>query len=404
MEHKARQIHLLSSGEARARHRDPDQGLLRHRKGASYCPHRAGNETLLIDPELSVSENRAEEKTFFVENAHPNQSYRLEEQTSTKTEPTESDSPHIRETGSLANNWRRRKRHILERITELEQEQSSLQNAAVRPAVEERLQPAVELMRAQTEHHQPPVARPRTSRRRKSTIENHRDTYTTSILRLHEINISDVYALFTRPPPPGRTLQLTLFREKAGLTRRFFPQYRLALSEDLGFALGTALKRATRGGSLYDLCTESGGAWRLRSNFLGTEFSLGTATEELAFIEYQQNFLGIKGPRKFGVALRREEATPLKEALRDHAHDRAHLFWNNPPRWSDQHGAYVLDFFDRVERASVKNFQLLIGDELALQFGKASDDVFHLDVRAPFTPLLALGVAVSSCDGKLFCE
>ena len=33
-----------------------------------------------------------------------------------------------------------------------------------------------------------------------------------------------------------------------------------------------------------------------------------------------------------------------------------HLFVNNPPEWNDEHDAFVLDFYNRVEKPSVKNF------------------------------------------------
>lgn len=88
--------------------------------------------------------------------------------------------------------------------------------------------------------------------------------------------------------------------------------------------------------------------------------------------------------------------------------DRVHHFINNPPKWSDEHEAFVLDFYNRVDRPSVKNFQLVEhadeGFNVLLQFGKLDDNIYNLDFQYPFSLLQAFAIALSSCDGKLFCE
>jgi len=35
------------------------------------------------------------------------------------------------------------------------------------------------------------------------------------------------------------------------------------------------------------------------------------------------------------------------------------IFVNKPPRWNEQIQAYVLNFYGRVDKPSVKNFQLI---------------------------------------------
>lgn len=40
----------------------------------------------------------------------------------------------------------------------------------------------------------------------------------------------------------------------------------------------------------------------------------------------------------------------------------------------------------------------------ALLFGRVSDDVFHLDVKYPLSPLQAFNIVLSSFDYKLACE
>lgn len=90
------------------------------------------------------------------------------------------------------------------------------------------------------------------------------------------------------------------------------------------------------------------------------------------------------------------------------ATEKVHYFMNRPPQWNEQMQAFVLDFYNRVSQASVKNFQLVeVGDErhqMLLQFGKVKKDIYNLDFTYPFSMFQAVGIALSSCEKKLFCE
>jgi tubby-related protein 1 len=69
--------------------------------------------------------------------------------------------------------------------------------------------------------------------------------------------------------------------------------------------------------------------------------------------------------------------------------------------------AFVLNFNGRVDRASVKNFQLIDDHDEAkvyLQFGRVGEKDFNLDFQWPLSPLQAFGIALSSFDYKLACE
>ena len=80
---------------------------------------------------------------------------------------------------------------------------------------------------------------------------------------------------------------------------------------------------------------------------------------------------------------------------------------NKPPKWSDQVGAYVLNFNGRVTMASVRNFQLVEPDEqdaVLLQFGRVGKDEFTLDFRYPLTPFQAFAIALSAFDSKVACD
>ncbi len=80
---------------------------------------------------------------------------------------------------------------------------------------------------------------------------------------------------------------------------------------------------------------------------------------------------------------------------------------NKPPKWSVENDAFVLDFYDRVKKPSVKNFQLineLDEDYIFLQFGKVEDHLFNMDFQWPMTPAQAFAICLSSFDTKLACE
>ena len=62
---------------------------------------------------------------------------------------------------------------------------------------------------------------------------NHRLTmneYRKTILKINEINLLDKMGFMTRPILPGKTLQLTIVRDKSGLVNKLFPKFHLYLS------------------------------------------------------------------------------------------------------------------------------------------------------------------------------
>jgi tubby and related proteins len=69
--------------------------------------------------------------------------------------------------------------------------------------------------------------------------------------------------------------------------------------------------------------------------------------------------------------------------------------------------AFVLNFNGRVDKASVKNFQLIDDkdeNKIYLQFGRVGDQLFNLDFQWPFSPLQAFAIALTSFDNKFACE
>lgn len=74
---------------------------------------------------------------------------------------------------------------------------------------------------------------------------------------------------------------------------------------------------------------------------------------------------------------------------------------NLKPKWSKVLNSYVLNFKQRVKIPSVKNFILSCpnnSEEHLLLFGKVEESIYHLDFKAPFSPMQAFATALSSFD------
>ena len=69
--------------------------------------------------------------------------------------------------------------------------------------------------------------------------------------------------------------------------------------------------------------------------------------------------------------------------------------------------AFVLNFNGRVDKASVKNFQLIDefdDNKIYMQFGRIGKQNFNLDVAFPYSLFQCFGIALSSFDFKFACE
>lgn len=253
--------------------------------------------------------------------------------------------------------------------------------------------------------------------------------------------LQDMRKFLTSPLPKNITVLCSIRRDSRGIKKRFYPKYIMHLSEGYTFLLA-GKKRANSQTSNYlismnqdELSTRNPAyLGKLRSNFLGTQFVIydtgldpakKTATpetirEELGVALYESNLLTNKGPRKMRVLLpfvnlqnERLEWKPTRKeesmGERYQAGDTAGMmtFFNKPPKWNDHIQAFVLNFNGRVDRASVKNFQLIDDQDentVYLQFGRVGDKDFNLDFQWPFSPLQAFAIALSSFDYKIACE
>lgn len=250
-------------------------------------------------------------------------------------------------------------------------------------------------------------------------------------------------------PKSAGILQCRVVRDRSNISTKLHPKY--TMQSDAGTFMMTAQKQVKNKTSNYAISMSSktnGKAdneaflGKLRSDFLGIEWvaygpgqnpaksdlktpqALGAIREELVAIQYTASKWGAtsKGPRKMGVIIPRvapngerlecRTMNPQAEGLlalqkQSEGSQMIDTYLNKPPNWSDQIGAYVLNFNKRVTEASVKNFQLINSadsDTVYLQFGRVGKEVFNLDFRHPISPFQAFAMCLSSFDYKLGCE
>lgn len=118
-------------------------------------------------------------------------------------------------------------------------------------------------------------------------------------------------------------------------------------------------------------------------------------------------------PRKLIVVLpqlnEKKQATPIVSSdageseliHRYKTRDADDLFTLTSKDPAYANGCYRLNFNGRVSTPSIKNFQMTPQDDdrqIYVQFGKVSDNRFHLDFRAPITPFQAFCMALTQFD------
>ncbi len=250
----------------------------------------------------------------------------------------------------------------------------------------------------------------------------------------------DEAARVLRPVAPGERVLCRIARLHAGFAA-MHPGYELHVEGAENDAAVLCARRSVfSGAGTYCVCTgrdSSRVVARMRSNVLGTLF---VATDrggeaEFAAVTYEPNVFGMRGPRRMAVLLpgvdaesmetrpvsrtalrRRGELSVLhgvRQAKGTDDPERAEVarrmvaMANKAPQWNEDTHSFVLNFQNRVTRASVKNFQIVPArdpDYVALQFGRIGPDLFTLDVQYPLSLVQAFCVALSSFDSKIACE
>ncbi|XP_032096547.1 tubby protein homolog isoform X4 [Sapajus apella] len=262
-----------------------------------------------------------------------------------------------------------------------------------------------------------------------------------------DVEVQDLEEFALRPAPQGITIKCRITRDKKGMDRGMYPTYFLHLDREDGkkvFLLaGRKRKKSKTSNYLISVdptdLSRGGDSYigKLRSNLMGTKFTVydngvnpqkassstlesGTLRQELAAVCYETNVLGFKGPRKMSVIVPGMNMVHERVSIRPrNEHETLLARWQNKntesiielqnktPVWNDDTQSYVLNFHGRVTQASVKNFQIIHGndpDYIVMQFGRVAEDVFTMDYNYPLCALQAFAIALSSFDSKLACE
>ncbi|CAK94334.1 unnamed protein product (macronuclear) [Paramecium tetraurelia] len=246
-------------------------------------------------------------------------------------------------------------------------------------------------------------------------------------------------AFLTSPLIQDKTLQCSIKRDKSGLAR-LYPVYHVYTSEGDVY-LFSAKKVVMNTTSNYVISMDkrefstrkSCFLGKVRSNFLGTEFILWDEGKnlkkckdtslfrtQLGIVYYESHIMQNKGPRKMKVLIPRVGDRNIPKVFQplhnnegiqyDYQNNKREFieeFINKPPRWDAKMKAHVLNFFGRVDKPSVKNFQLVKPNNhqfIHLQFGRVDDLLFNLDFCYPLSPLQAFQICVTSFDFKFACE
>jgi tubby-related protein 1 len=261
------------------------------------------------------------------------------------------------------------------------------------------------------------------------------------LLHINTNDITDMKAFLMSPCPKGYRIECTIKRDRSGISNKFYPKYHCYISNGPQYLM-SAKKRANNKTSNYLVSYNKNEVkknspyclGKVRSNFLGTEFNIydhglnpnksrdiEKLRANLGVVLYESNLLSAKGPRKMRVL------TPEWEEGADEPYQFKPLstregilsnfkcgkkngvkeFFNKNPTWNEQLQAFVLNFNGRVEKPSVKNFQMI--DEqsdkrIYLQFGRVTNDTFNMDFEWPLTPFQAFTICLSSFDYKIACE
>ncbi|NP_001427471.1 tubby protein homolog isoform g [Homo sapiens] len=218
-----------------------------------------------------------------------------------------------------------------------------------------------------------------------------------------DVEVQDLEEFALRPAPQGITIKCRITRDKKGMDRGMYPTYFLHLDREDGkkvFLLaGRKRKKSKTSNYLISVdptdLSRGGDSYigKLRSNLMGTKFTVydngvnpqkassstlesGTLRQELAAVCYETNVLGFKGPRKMSVIVPGMNMVHERVSIRPrNEHETLLARWQNKntesiielqnktPVWNDDTQSYVLNFHGRVTQASVKNFQIIHGND-----------------------------------------
>ncbi|CAD8133852.1 unnamed protein product [Paramecium pentaurelia] len=232
-------------------------------------------------------------------------------------------------------------------------------------------------------------------------------------VKITQINLPDqLLSFLINPIPTEGMFQCKIVRDKSGLNR-FMPKYRMYWCQTNQFLLAakkslnknkfiitqdSEFKQKDQGLLLgkVEQSKQSKADYYLFDN--GSKKKEQNSTKklrvQLGSVFFDTNYENKGRPRRMALVLRKSE----KEIVQ---------FISRKPQiinTQQQQKLYTLDFFGRVKKASVKNFQLVLkGEEkdlIYVQFGKIDKDQFHLDFMSPLSPLIAMQLALCNFNFK----
>ncbi|KAL7521160.1 hypothetical protein ACHAWX_005855 [Stephanocyclus meneghinianus] len=277
-----------------------------------------------------------------------------------------------------------------------------------------------------------------------------------SMKSLQVLNADDptmMRAFLMRPCPKGLGWVRCVIKRNKSIKNALFPEYRVYL-KDINVFLMTSKKRAgnttsnyliSMGRNDFDNRQSPNVLGKLRSNFLGTEYTIydqgnnpqydsssydddgdGKVRCELGVVLYDTaTTLGAKGPRNLKACVGKVDndgnptkvwqptnetddrmVTSFKKKEPSQMNNLIRLI-SKPPSWNKYVKAYAFNFNGTVIMPSVKNFQLTEESDpenILIQFGRIGKDEFSLDVQWPLSPFQAFAFALSSFDSKIVCD
>ncbi|KAL7485857.1 hypothetical protein ACHAW6_011445 [Cyclotella cf. meneghiniana] len=260
-------------------------------------------------------------------------------------------------------------------------------------------------------------------------------------------------AFLMRPCPKGLGWVRCVIKRNKSIKNALFPEYRVYL-KDINVFLMTSKKRAgnttsnyliSMGRNDFDNRQSPNVLGKLRSNFLGTEYTIydqgnnpqydsssydddgdGKVRCELGVVLYDTaTTLGAKGPRNLKACVGKVDndgnptkvwqptnetddrmVTSFKKKEPSQMNNLIRLI-SMPPSWNKYVKAYAFNFNGTVIMPSVKNFQLTEESDpenILIQCGRIGKDEFSLEVQWPLSPFQAFAFALSSFDSKIVCD
>ncbi|KAG6418756.1 hypothetical protein SASPL_120961 [Salvia splendens] len=279
------------------------------------------------------------------------------------------------------------------------------------------------------------------------------------IVRNLEVSGKVTFPISVKQPGPRNTLvQCFIKRNRSSQTYHLYLNYSQASNDNGKFLLAARrCRRPTYTDYIISLNagdvskTSSNNIGKLRSNFLGTKFTIFDAQPPNAGAKVTKS-RSTRGPRRMqcvmdaipvaaiepgGIAPTQTAFIPgnfdsfpslpffrSKSTRSDSFQsgpistpkDEMLVLKNKTPRWHDQLQCWCLNFNGRVTVASVKNFQLVASlengaggqeqqhENVILQFGKVGKDIFTMDYQYPISAFQAFAICLSSFDTKIACE